>query len=272
MKKIAIIYTTFLRDKLMYKTVQAIFDNWKEDYLLLIADQGPMTEEKDTFLKELIRHYDKEAILTVDIQSDRVSIVGKKFHYYQLNFDCGLSMARNYLVKVAQKYELDYSILLADSLKINKVYDFNNIMSFFTENPQVGIIGLDDVGRPSWERDIFLVENRHFYLPRAKALPMQYKDMTLQRVEICRNFFIAKTQCLIDNPWDDNLKMAEHEDFFWRLKKDTKWEVYYTNAIQCAYIDEKPPEYQDYRNRLYGEFITKLREKYNLTGWVKYEK
>ena len=45
--KIAILITTFLRDKLLYKTIQSIINNYPKDCIILIADQGYTDSEKD---------------------------------------------------------------------------------------------------------------------------------------------------------------------------------------------------------------------------------
>ena len=90
--------------------------------------------------------------------------------------------------------------------------------------------------------------------------------------DIVRNFFLAKTEVLIENPWDDELKVAEHEDFFIRLKQNTFYKVVWTPDIQAKYIGIREGKYDQYRRRMYGEFRKKLLEKWNLKGWVRYEK
>ncbi len=39
-----------------------------------------------------------------------------------------------------------------------------------------------------------------------------------QLVDLGENTILARTEVLKKHPWDDNLKTAEHEDFFLRLK------------------------------------------------------
>lgn len=86
---------------------------------------------------------------------------------------------------------------------------------------------------------------------------------------MCSNFFLAKTETLIKNPWDNNLKMTEYEDFFWRLKNNTNYQVFFTSDIQGKHIKNKTEEYEKYRKLAYTQFNKLVCQKYNLTRWVK---
>ena len=123
-----------------------------------------------------------------------------------------------------------------------------------------------------WNYDLELVKDKYFYLKIPKRKSILFQNIKFQPLDICGNFFLAKTQCLIDSPWDKNLKLMEHEDFFWRLKQ-THWKVFYTNYIQAQHIKlhEPSPEYKKMRNRMYSVFRSMLKEKYHINKWVRYE-
>jgi hypothetical protein len=184
---------------------------------------------------------------------------------YYLSYDCGLSFARNKLVKFAAERNIPYCLISADSIQFTEKYDFTNIIDFLNSDPTYGIVGLDLLGRCAWEKDMRLVPGEYFELSPAK----RDKVREFQPVDICRNFFIAKTQCLLDNPWDNDLALAEHESFFYELKTNTNWKVFCTNTIKGKYVDYKPEEYKAKRNRMYLEYRQKLLNKYNIKGWVK---
>ena len=82
---------------------------------------------------------------------------------------------------------------------------------------------------------------------------------------------VAKTKCLLDVKWDEEFKMGEHEDYFWRMKQ-TKWQVFSTEYIKAKYINYKPNDYDKMRRRTYNEYRTLLQKKYGIKGWVKYER
>jgi len=103
-KQIAICITTFLRDKLLYKTIQTIVDNYTKDCIVLIADQGYTNSEKD---------------ITIDYYKSQIPL-----EYYKLPFDCGLSICRNYLVKNATEMSIPYCLIMSDSVQFTEVYNF----------------------------------------------------------------------------------------------------------------------------------------------------
>ncbi len=252
--KIAIIYTTFLRDELMERTIKSIFNNWHDDFVLLIGDQG---------------HPQKQ------FSRDEIDIMSSKgrCEYIMLPFDCGLSQARNILVEKAVIMGLQYSLITADSIEFISmtITKLDMAIKFLNSMPDAGILGFDLKNRIPWEFFMDLDKDEFIF---KKAIQMR-RDITtnlsIKNCDICRNFFIAKTRILQEVKWDNDLKLCEHEDFFWRYKK-TGYKVYWTPDIIGNYIDYKPIEYFQYRQRMYSEkaFRGRLKRKYNLTGWVKY--
>jgi len=246
--KIAIIYTTFLRNKLSLETIQSIQPYLSEKMILLIGDQnkvGQGINHKYTNCKHTI--------------------------YYELPFDCGLSYGRNYLVQIAQKMGIKYCLLTADSIKFTEKYNFDPIINFLEEKEERGIVGFELLDRQYWVYNIDLIPGLFFKLTKNNLKVVNNQEIQFTGCEVITNFFLAKTKCLIDNKWDNELKLAEHEDFFWRLKQ-TKYKVFWTNYIKAQYINQKNTEYNKYRRRLYYEFKQKLQQKYSITGWLQYEK
>jgi len=104
MNNLAILITTFLRDNLLYKTLQTIVDNYTKDCIVLIADQGYVDREKD---------------ITIDYYKSQIPL-----EYYPLAFDCGLSTARNFLVQKALEKEIPYCLVMPDSIQFTEMYNF----------------------------------------------------------------------------------------------------------------------------------------------------
>lgn len=246
MKKIAIIYTTFLRDELMKKTVGSIASNWSE-FTLLVCYQG---------------------------HPPIISFLLPDTHILELPFDCGLSAARNEGVRWAARHGYEYCLITADSIKFTfKTMKKLALAQEFLKTIDVaGIIGFNLKNRVPWEYKMELAQGR-FLLSQTqseKLCHLEGGDLFVKDCDICRNFFLAKTQALLEVPWDDALKLSEHEDFFWRFKQ-SPWKVFWTPEISAEYIDEKPAGYLQYRNRMYTEFRKLLSNKYNLSGWVEYK-
>lgn len=253
---VAIIYTTFLRDELMKETISSIQKNIPKtgQYHLIVGDQSP-NAEKRAFFEALVR------------SNGRVD-------YLPLKFDCGLSEARNRLILMAQEKGFELCLLTADSIAFDclTMRFMKKAISLLTNCLKFDLLGFELTHRVPWEfyMDIGTKdEDRFFEFSRASDI---YEDpdtgLDIVECDICRNFFLATTSSLCNVMWDTALKMAEHEDFFWRYKQ-AGYKVAWTPDITGQYIYNRSEEYSKYRNR-YHEFQTILMKKYQLTQWARY--
>jgi hypothetical protein len=100
---------------------------------------------------------------------------------------------------------------------------------------------------------------------------IKYNNINFKKVDICRNVFLAKTDVLIKNRWDEELKLAEHEKFFLDLKQ-INYNVFWTDAIKFKRcVGNTSEEYQQYRKR-FGDYQKLLKQKLNINVWVIYPK
>jgi len=254
MEKIAIIYTTFLRNELVYKTTTSIIKNMKDNYYLLIGDQNTLMKCSCGYYKECLQH---ERTLA-----------------YRLPHDCGLSFSRNFLVQKAHEMGIKYCLISADSIAFTDKYNFEPIIDFIKTRNNNAIVGLKLANRQPFEYDMTLDrELGKFILDRPCRDLEIVSGIQYKRCDIVKNFFIAPTALLIKYPWNNELKLCEHETFFNQLKENNV-EVYYTDKISADYIDDKPDEYKQMRNRLYSEFVQKMRKINgmvdNREGWIQY--
>ena len=253
MEKVAIITQTFLRDNLMMKTVKSIMDNWQDNYVFLIGDQNKLGDD-EFFIKRYL--------------------FNKEVYAYNLSYDCGLSYARNYLINKAHEKGIKYCLITADSIAFTNKYNFEPIINFIKSRNNNAIVGLKLADRQPFEYDMTIDrELGKFILDKPVRGKTVYEGISYQRCDIVKNFFIAPTELLIKYPWNNELKLAEHEDEFLRLKENNV-EVYYNDTISANYIDEKPDGYKVMRNRLYSEFVTKMRRINGMAdndgGWIQY--
>jgi len=243
MNKIAIIYTTFLRDELMADTVSSIIKYFPIDSVLLIGDQN-----------------------STEIKYNNYS--SSRVFYFALPYDCGLSYSRNYLIQKAKEMQIPYILVTADSIKFTQLYNFQPIMDFLETNPSIAKIGLKLNKRAPWEFNLDLVPKKYFRLTISNE-EVKFNNQSFKKVDICKNFFLGKTEAFINVPYDNDLKLFEHEDHCWRLK-EAKYQTYVTDFISAEYIKYSSIEYKAMRSRMYNTFKLLLFKKYNIVSWIQY--
>jgi hypothetical protein len=101
---------------------------------------------------------------------------------------------------------------------------------------------------------------------------MEIKDNKLyyrrtNKFDIVENFFLAQTKVFKDVRYDDNLKLAEHTDFFLQLKKLNKWKIDRTEELIGNHYPIRSSDYAFYRNRgnIYAEV---MKRKWNVTEGI----
>jgi len=260
--KTAILISTFLRDSLLYKSIQSIVDNYTKDCIILIGDQGRASDKKAQWVLKM-----KEKMRD-------------SFHYREYPFNCGLSYTRNRLVELAKEKKCDYVFLGSDSFIFND--DFKNICNLMQiiKDRHFDIIGTELI--PSicgWEAKLNLIKGDSFeldFIDKKKIHYIGFVDkkgypINLWDVDIMRNCFLAKTDVLLKTKWDENFKLCEHEDMFWRLKQaDVK--CGWTDYIILTKQTERPQEYKTkYRDINFREGQRLLKRKHNILGWVTYK-
>ena len=251
MIKVAILITTFNRDELLYKAIQRLVDLNLKDCIVLVGDQGNISEDKRNYYNNL---------------------KSEKFDWIELPFDCGLSYGRNRLVELAKEKDCEYCIVSADSIVFNKsLKNIANLFYLFDNNKKLGKIGFQLNNRIGWEGWLSIIKNESFkleFIDKSKYKIDNVINAKIIPCNICKNVFIAKTESLIDIKYDENLKLMEHEDHC--IRYYNKYLTLWTDLISADYINFKPESYNIYRRRMYGEFMKVLLKKYNFKKWILY--
>ena len=154
-------------------------------------------------------------VIVDDSQTPMPDIWDSQTRYVHADYDIGLSQGRNLAVSYV---DTPFTLLLDDDFLFTpktKIETFLQILE--TTDFQIVAGQVLDFG---WKNRVFKgmleVHDTVLYLNN------YHKGMRHQghiRYDFVLNFFLARTQTLRDNPWDPELKIREHEDFFWRLKQ-----------------------------------------------------
>jgi len=107
-----------------------------------------------------------------------------------------------------------------------------------------------------------------FLLGLPKRDPIIFKEESFQPIDLGRNFFLAKTNLLVNSLYDEDRRMADHETSFWRWK-EKGYKCFYYNKIRGEYRLNRPAEYDKMRSR-FTQCKQSMMLKYGLKYWVSY--
>jgi glycosyltransferase involved in cell wall biosynthesis len=236
--KIAFVITTFERDNLLIESINSLLPYMQNKWKMIIIDQSK-EDKKWNESKELV--------------------------YYKIPYNSGLSYARNFGVQKAYEMKFDYTVISSDSFVMNESilnlqYIIDNYMCYYD------LIGFElDGCICSWEAYLKLIPGDSFELD---FIDKTKKEMVYD-CDIVRNFFIAETKALMITQWDTNLKLCEHEDFFWRFKEFD--EVGWTSYISAFKQPDRPNNYASIREENFRNGRAFLMKKYGINKWVTYK-
>jgi len=257
-KKIAIILTSIERPLSLHRCLESIVKVWDSSWCLMIGLQDDYDSKSFEVVAKIIRLNPE-----------------KEIRLYDLEYDCGISVARNELIQKVSLWEIPFTILTADSITFDE--SMKDINYLFPCLEPYSLIGLSLNNRIEWEANITLVPNESFQLDFINKFPKDYvwnvgdKVFNVWDCSIVRNFWIAKTEALLQVPYDEQLIMTEHEDWFWRAKQQGLV-VGCTNLCSGTYNKgENTPEYDKIRATNFRIGMQRLMNKYSLKHWLNYK-
>jgi glycosyltransferase involved in cell wall biosynthesis len=251
MTKLAIILTSIERPQALKKSVESIIANWQEGWYLFVGLQDSIDSESWEIIAKIIEDNPNKII-----------------RLYDLDYNCGISKARNELILHAALWDCKYTLLTADSITFDKSMQHVLLTALGMDIEGYKLCGLNLNNRIPWEANLDLLPERSFqldFIDPSEKLRRTYVDC-----RIVRNFWIARTDALLKVPYDEHLVMCEHEDFFWRMKLESL-PVCCTNVSSGTYYKiENTPEYDKIRTDNFRIGMQRLKDKYSLKSWVSY--
>ena len=239
---IGIILTSIERDALLFKSIQSILDNLQSDWMIIIGYQS---------------------------KNKTLEFSHKQIYSYTLPYNCGLAYAKNDLVLKAVSLGCDHVLLTADSICFEESMVKINTIVQEMEQQNYDLIGLNLRNRIPWEGLLKLIPNDSFEID---FINLKEKDnQLLVPCDIVRNFWIANINSITKIPWDNNLLMCGHMEYFWRLKQ-SNIKIACTNLCNGLYIEgQNTPEYTKIRRENFKLGQQRVRDKYSLKSWVSYK-
>lgn len=256
--KLTIIIKTFERRKSLERLLTSII---KENYLfdIIILD-----DSKKNYREKILKKFPKLNI-----------------NYIVTEFDIGLSDGRNRLINQVKTpyfllcdddFEFDEKTNLKENLKIIQINDIDILAGKVRDRKELVNLYeiLSAVKHPKYIYQWLLkIEkersfNAEFIREDSNLiLKIDKKPTHLKKYDIVLNFFIGNTEKIKKiGGWKKELKLGEHEEFFYRAKENGI-RVYYSNTLSTLHFPIKTFKYMNYRKRA-AEFQNKWLKEYGL--------
>lgn len=180
---------------------------------------------------------------------------------HRLDFDCGLSAARNHLVTSTSA---PYKLLLDDDFVVTEETRVELMAQLLSERPDVGIVGGAEAhgGCVRHVRQSLHMKGDTLLTSPHRDAFQQHRGIRYASVDYVCNFILARRELFQHVLWDPALKLFEHDDFYLRVKS-TPYAVLFTPDAVIDHVHvESGPEYKRFRWRL--EYIGAMMRKHQI--------
>lgn len=219
---------------------------------------GIKTFKRQNCLHKLLQsieiYYPKAKIIIVD-DDEKVDMNFYKMWKRSLDitlvkmpYDSGLSAGRNKMVELCKT---KYFLLLDDDFVFTEETDIEKFYKVIKSDKNIGVVGgccLENDREVHYEH-ILDIKNETLYQLHDGNEWEEIEGVKTKKTGCILNFGLFRIDMLKENKWDDKLKLAEHTDFYIRLDKLKKWNVYYTPEVRIIHNRERIGDYKQYRAR-----------------------
>jgi len=210
----------------------------------------------DKLINSIRKNYPEVPIMVANDGKLSIPSYDENVSVFRLPFDTGLSYGRNYMV---DKCKTKYYVLLDDDFVFNEDTDLG-IFYDLIKSTDYDIIGgmVNEATGP-----LSYFGNFDEYESYLEQVPVKLKENGITRCELILNFFIADVKATKQVKWDNELKLAEHTDFFRRAALNNI-KVGVTQAVSIFHDRVRNSNYNKFRNRG-KEFVAMWMNKNKLT-------
>lgn len=206
------------------------------------------------------RFYPTVRILVVDNGDEPADIAQfVNVEYVTLPFDAGLSACRNEMVRrLTTPYLMicDDDYVWIPAAPGHAGTDLGRLLEILDSEPDVGVAGgsLIEPKRAGainryWAQELYPVggdlETRELSSPWQRSPSGAW----YRRTDTIMNFGLFRAEMLADHPWDNELKLNEHVEYYYRVKQTGRWQVIVCPEVAARHEKYRHAEYQEFRGR-----------------------
>lgn len=178
--------------------------------------------ERQKMAKRLFRNIQKYypgiKVIIADDSKEPLKIDDANAEVVQLPFNSGLSQG---IISALERVKTPYLIRLDDDELLTPCSKFEEQLHFLMEHPEIDIAAVLCFGAPFWRGAKW--ESRRYYAQSMRNAPLPLKIPHMTRIDKRHvvvgkvpNIFIARTEKIREVGYDKNIRMIDHNEFFYR--------------------------------------------------------
>lgn len=171
-----------------------------------------------------------------------------------------LSWGRNTLLA---RCETPFALILEDDFELTADTRLELLLDVLANDGEIGAVGgfvVEHGRRRSWCHDFDAFRGKATM--RRSRRPWRAAHAAIYRpCDAVLNFMLVRRDLTAGCPWDEDLPLNEHCEWFWRLKQQQAWRVAYCPAAGVLHHRDRPADYGVHRNR---RFTQRVRTKTGL--------
>lgn len=209
------------------------------------------TFERPHCLAECVKHIRKRYPEIELIVVDDSRVPGRNEHvdqYLTLPYDSGLSAGRNLAIK---HVTTPLTMIIDDDTMFIKDECIENMLEVYNSSDEINLVAGRLFPNKTHEWHGKFIMNDKDVNKKALELHFRKSDKNIAGhaiYDFVINLFIADTKILQENPWREELKIAEHSEWFWRVRDKINSTICDAAMFKNT-SDKSNPEYAKMRNR-----------------------
>lgn len=214
--------------------------------------------------ENLQEYYPGISAIIADDSSKPLELQGDSLEIIQLPFNSGLSYGLN---RAIEKVKTPYVMRMDDDELLTLKTCLGDQVHFLEKHPEIDLVGFCTLTAIRCKNPDEEVSKFTSFSMRGAPKPLRIPHMTqidgnhfvMGKVP---NLYVARTDKVRSIGWDENLRMLDHQDFFWRAAGNLVSVIALGTAV-FHYHNPFQKHYQKYRQDVEGdrEYITQKRKK-----------
>ena len=204
--------------------------------------------------KNIQDYYPGVKVIIADDSEKPLDITGKNLEIIRLPFNSGLSFGLN---RALERVETPFVIRMDDDELLTPYTRFHEQLRFLMAHKEVDLVGILPFNLPRWTN--LKKEAQKYYKQTMSHAPKKLKVPHMTEIdEVHRvvgkppNIFIIRTEKLREVGYDDNIRMIDHNEFFYRAAGNIV-SVLDETAYVLHYHNQYDRHYQAYRADVSGD-------------------